>query len=162
MSATGRGGLEAALKAMPYGVHIITTRGPEGDQGLTASWVMQVSKQPPMVAVSLHRGSISAKSIANSRVFAVNILSLDSRELAERFITPIDRFDAPPQPKLTRGILRLPLLTEAIGHLECEVRQELELGDHHLFVGEVISGELSKDDMPLTTISAGMGYGGTR
>jgi flavin reductase (DIM6/NTAB) family NADH-FMN oxidoreductase RutF len=121
---------------------------------------MQVSKNPPMVAVSLHQGSASAKAITISRVFAVNILSLDSRELAERFITPIDRFDAPPQPKVTRGVLRLPLLNEAIGHLECEVRHELELGDHHLFIGEIISGDLSKDDMPLTTISAGMGYGG--
>ena len=160
MRATDIGDIDAALRSMPYGVYIVTTRGPQGDHGLTASWVMQVAKDPPTVAVALHRGSASAKAVSSSRVFAVNVLSVESRELAERFITPVDRFDAPPQPTVVRGVLRLPLLGEAIGWLECEVKQEIELGDHVLVLGEVVPGELKKADLPLTTIAAGMGYGG--
>ncbi len=154
--------IDAALRHMPYGVHVITARGPEGDHGLTASWVMQVSKTPPMVAVALRKGSASAKVVESAGAFAVNILSAESAELAERFFTPVDRFGSPPQPVVSRGVSELPLLGEAIGWLECEVRHRWEPGDHIVFVGEVVAGNLKKSEMPLTTLAAGMGYGGTK
>ncbi|MBN1461513.1 MAG: flavin reductase [Armatimonadetes bacterium] len=162
MSSTGLAGLDAALRHLPYGVYIVTTRGPQGDHGLTASWVMQVSKNPPMVAIALRRGSESAKTVAAGEVFAVNIISSEALELAERFFTPVDRFGSPPSPIITRGARELPLLGEAIGWIECQVREQMEVGDHVLFLGEVIGGDLKQDDIPLTTLVAGMHYGGAR
>lgn len=162
MSSTELADIDAALRHLPYGVHIVTTRGPQGDHGLTASWVMQVSKKPPMVAISLRRGSESAKAVAAGEVFAVNIISSGALDLAERFFTPVDRFGSPPQPVVTRGARELPLLGQAIGWIECEVREQMEVGDHVLFLGEAIGGDLKQDDIPLTTLVAGLGYGGAR
>ncbi len=161
MSRTEQVGVDAALRHMPYGVHVVTGRGPQGDHGLTASWVMQVSKRPPMIAVALLKNSSSARVVEAGGAFAVKILSSADLELAERFITPVDRFGAPPQLVVSRGVSQLPLLGEAIGWLECEVRTKVESGDHVLFLGEVVAGDLKRDDMPLTTIAAGMEYGGT-
>ncbi|MFB3880280.1 MAG: flavin reductase family protein [Armatimonadota bacterium] len=152
--------IDAALRHMPYGVHIVTTRGPQGDHGLTASWVMQISKSPPMVAVALQKGSKSATAIGTAGAFAVNLLGVRDTSMAEKFMTPVDRFGAPPQPVVSRGVLQMPLLGEAIGWLECQVRQQLEVGDHTLLIGEVIAAELKRDDVPLTTIAAGLRYGG--
>jgi flavin reductase (DIM6/NTAB) family NADH-FMN oxidoreductase RutF len=56
----------------------------------------------------------------------------------------------------------MPVLGEAIGWLECQVRNQVEVGDHILFIGEVIAGELRSDSIPLTTIAAGLGYGGVK
>ena len=161
MSSTELLEIDAALRHLPYGVYIVTTRGPQGDHGATASWVMQVSKNPPMVAIALRRGSESAKIVATGEVFAVNILSSDALDLAERFFTPVDRFGAPPHPVVTRGARELPLLGEAIGWIECQVRERVDVGDHVLFLGEVIGGGLKQDDIPLTTLVAGLSYGGT-
>jgi len=162
MSSTELTGIDAALRHLPYGVHIVTKRGPQGDHGLTASWVMQVSKNPPMVGVALRRGSESAKVVAAGKAFAVNIISSEALDLVERFFTPVDRFGAPPSPVVTRGARELPLLGEAIGWIECAVREQVEVGDHVLFLGEVIGGDLKKDDLPMTTMVAGLGYGGAR
>jgi flavin reductase (DIM6/NTAB) family NADH-FMN oxidoreductase RutF len=162
MSSTEKTGLDAALRHLPYGVHIVTTRGPEGDHGLTASWVMQVSKAPPMVAVALRRGSESTKAVAAAEAFAVNILPAEAVELAERFFTPVDRFSSPPNPVVTRGARELPLLGEAMGWIECAVREHIGVGDHVLFLGDVIGGDLKRDDLPLTTLAAGLHYGGSR
>ncbi len=161
MRETDQAGIDAALRHMPYGLHVVTARGPGGDHGLTASWVMQVSKVPPMVAVALRKGSASAKVVEAGGAFAVNILAADSSEIAERFFTPVDRFGSPPQPVVSRGVANLPLLGEAIGWVECEVRHRWDPGDHVLFVGEVVAGDLKKSAMPLTTLAAGMSYGGT-
>ena len=154
--------IDAALRHIPYGVHIVTTRSSQGDHGLTASWVMQVSKAPPMIAVALQRESKSAVAVSAAGAFAVNLLGVRDASMAEKFFTPVDRFGAPPQPVVSRGVLQLPLLGEAIGWLECQVRQQWEAGDHTLFLGEVIAAELKRDDVPLTTIAAGMGYGGAK
>ncbi len=155
-------GVDAALRHMPYGVYIVTTRGPQGDHGLTASWVTQVSKDPPMIAVALHKSARSVGVVESAGAFVVNILSLDSAPLAEKFFTPIDRFGTPPQPAVSRGTLQTPILGEAIGWLECQVRNRIETGDHIVFIGEVLAGGLKSDSVPLTTIAAGLGYGGVK
>ncbi len=162
MSKTDPMSIDAALRHIPYGVHIVTTRGAQGDHGLTASWVMQVSKAPPMIAIALQKGSKSTAAVASAGAFTVNLLSVDNITLAEKFFTPVDRFGTPPMPAVGRGALQMPLIGEAIGWLECQVRSQSEVGDHILFVGDVIAGELTKDNMPLTTITAGLGYGGVR
>jgi flavin reductase (DIM6/NTAB) family NADH-FMN oxidoreductase RutF len=162
MSKREQLGVDAALRHIPYGVHVVTTRAPQGDHGLTASWVMQVSKDPPMIAVALQKDSRSAGAVAAAGAFALNILSVDGAALAEKFFTPVHRFDAPPRPAVSRGALQMPLLGEAIGWLECQLRNQVEVGDHILFIGEVVAGDLKSDTMPLTTITAGLGYGGVK
>jgi len=113
-----------------------------------------------MIAVALRKGSRSAETAAAAGAFAVNLLSTSGAAVAEEFLTPADRLGAPPEPAVTRGAPQMPLLGEAIGWLECQVRSQIEAGDHLLFLGEVISGNPKRDDMPLTTITAGLGYGG--
>jgi flavin reductase (DIM6/NTAB) family NADH-FMN oxidoreductase RutF len=162
MSKQDQVSMDAALRHLPYGVHVITTRGSQGDHGVTASWVMQVSKAPPMVAVALRKGSHSADAVASAGAFAVNLLSVAGVAVAEKFLTPVDRFGAPAKPVFTRGVLQMPLLSDAIGWLECQVRSQVDTGDHLLFLGEVIAGDLKKDDVPLTTIGSGLRYGGVK
>jgi flavin reductase (DIM6/NTAB) family NADH-FMN oxidoreductase RutF len=123
---------------------------------------MQVSKAPPMVAVALRKGSRSADAVASAGAFAINLLSVAGAAVAEKFLTPVDRFGAPPQPVAARGLLQLPLLGDAIGWLECQVRGQAETGDHLLFLAEVVAGDLKKDDVPLTTIGSGLRYGGVK
>lgn len=161
MSSTMQGGIDEALKLMPYGVYVVTAYGSHGEHGATASWVMQISKLPPMIAVALRKDSTTEQIISGTGKFAVNLLPADNSELAERFVTPIDRFNTPPFPGITWGVLELPLLDGAIAWLECTVQRRIESGDHVLLVGEVIQGQMKVDAIPMTTLDSGLEYGGT-
>jgi flavin reductase (DIM6/NTAB) family NADH-FMN oxidoreductase RutF len=155
-----RSELDAALKHMRYGIYVVTTITPKGAHGLTASWVMQVSKEPPMVAVALREASASERAISAAGAFAVNILAEEDTEMAERFITPVNRFEVPPALNIKWGLLQLPLLENALGWLECQLKGRMEMGDHILLIGEVIGGRLNKEGRPLTTMESGLQYGG--
>jgi flavin reductase (DIM6/NTAB) family NADH-FMN oxidoreductase RutF len=52
-----------ALEQMPYGLYIIGSRGADNINGMMADWVMQVSFQPRLVAVSLERNSTTLKNL---------------------------------------------------------------------------------------------------
>jgi flavin reductase (DIM6/NTAB) family NADH-FMN oxidoreductase RutF len=153
-------GPDEVLREMVYGVYIVTAQGTNGEHGCTASWVMQVSKRPPLLAVALRKGSVSEQAVTHAGAFAVNLISADNIDLAERFFTPTDRFNNPPSLEFSRGLMDLPLLDEAIGWLECQTHQRLEIGDHIVFIGEVQGGRMRADDIPMTTLDSGLGYGG--
>ena len=55
------------------------------------------------------------------------------------------------------------MFEEAIAHLECEVRQAIDLGSHTLFVGEVVDAAIADDDARSASMSdTRMKYGGVK
>ena len=58
------------------------------------------------------------------------------------------------------GVTGVPLLTDALGHLECVVRGELAAGDHTVFVGEVVEASVRREGPPLTMAETGFRYYG--
>src|SRR5258708_1358379 len=67
------------------GVTIISTRHEGIDYGLTASAVSSLSLDPPMLLICVNRTSNTQKAIAQSQVFAVNILREHQSEVARHF-----------------------------------------------------------------------------
>jgi flavin reductase (DIM6/NTAB) family NADH-FMN oxidoreductase RutF len=59
------------------------------------------------------------------------------------------------------GTTGVPIISAAAAWLECEVRQDLEVGDHTLFVGEVVDCAAPNEDAPLLrTEDTRLNYGG--
>ncbi len=77
-----------ALEQMPYGLYIIGSRGSDNINGMMADWVMQVSFNPRVVAVSLERNSTTLRNLRETGVFTVNLLGAGQRQLAVRFCQP--------------------------------------------------------------------------
>ena len=70
------------------GVTIVTVGTANGDpHGMTANAVMSVSLDPPLVAVAIDNRAYTNGLIRQEGHFAVNILSDDQNELANRFAT---------------------------------------------------------------------------
>jgi len=148
------------FRMMPCGVYVVTTWDERGSHGMTASWVMQVALKPPMVAVVCDRRHRTTEMIAKTRAFAVNLLSKDQAEIGERFFTPYQRLGhTPPLADYRPGRTGAPLLTEAIATLECRVSEVVETGDHRMFVGQVVSAELRREEPVLTLADTGWHYG---
>lgn len=125
-----------ALGMFATGVTIVTARTPQGDLvGLTANSFNSVSLSPPLVLWSLGRAAASMATFSAGSHYAINILSADQKELAQRFASKgVDRFA---NVAFIDGAGGAPLLAGAAASFECFNRSRYDEGDHVIFVGEV-------------------------
>ncbi|MES2977517.1 MAG: flavin reductase family protein [Pseudomonadota bacterium] len=125
-----------ALGMFATGVTIITARTAAGKLvGLTANSFNSVSLSPPLVLWSLGRSAASMSALSAGSHYAINILSADQKELAERFAGKRD--ERWKDVGFSDGHCGAPLLTGAAATFECFNRSRYEEGDHVIFVGEV-------------------------
>ena len=125
------------LSHFASGVTVITTCDRDGrPTGLTASAFTSVSLDPPLILVCVDNKAQSYPALREGKMFAVNILCHDQEHVSRRFATTkIDnKFEGVP---FSLSQLGLPLLDNALAHLQCAtVSVHLE-GDHTIFVGRV-------------------------
>jgi flavin reductase (DIM6/NTAB) family NADH-FMN oxidoreductase RutF len=95
-----------------------------------------VSLEPPLILISLgHKVSVIDQFRA-AKSFAINILTAHQQALSDRFARKgHDRFDGL---DWRRGVTGVPLLPDVLAAIECEVYKIIPMGDHDLFVGEVM------------------------
>jgi len=136
------------------GVTIITTRHKGIDYGLTASAVSSLSLDPPMLLICLNKASNTQKAIAQSQVFAVNILREDQSAMAQQFArSHPDKFG---EVGVSYGDLGAPLLGGTLATIECRVTEEVTGGTHSVFLAEVHCAQAA-EGMPLTYFRGRMG-----
>lgn len=118
------------------GVTVVTTWDADGrPTGLTASAFTSVSLEPPLILVCVDHKAQSYPALRASSRFAVNVLAVEHETLSRRFATTdADKFNGV---SYHPGPLGLPLLPEALAHLECRTVHAYSGGDHTIFVGEV-------------------------
>jgi len=106
---------------------------------MTANAVTSLSLDPPLVLVAVDNESQTHAGITEGKCFAVNILNADQQELSKQFAAPGPKdFSRVPH---TVGSTGAPILSEAIGYVDCRLYQILPGGDHDIFVGEIVAGE---------------------
>ncbi len=125
-----------ALGQFATGVTIVTACGSNGERvGATVSSFNSVSLDPPLVLWSLNRTAYSRAAFESSTHFAVHVLTLEQKDLAQRFATRgAAKFEGLP---CGAGLGEVPLLEDCATCFECETRHRYDGGDHVIFVGEV-------------------------
>src|SRR5580692_7029611 len=74
-----------AMARLGAAVHVVTSAGPGGKTGFTATAVCSVSDQPATLLVCLNRRAKSAPLLAQNGVFCINTLGADEEKLADLF-----------------------------------------------------------------------------
>lgn len=122
------------------GVTIVTTDGEGGPHGLTANAVASLSLDPPLVLVAVEKKAQTHGYLKLNRCFAINILRVDQEDLSRRFATPgpKDFSDL----NLRTGETTAPILADCLAFVDCRVVEVLPGGDHDIFVGEILAGEI--------------------
>lgn len=144
------------LAKIPYGVSVVTMGrgGVKVENGLTVSWMSQVSFDPPMLMVAVDKLHYSLDLLRSTKNFCVNLLGEDQAALAGRFAkqatTGEDKLADVVQRVAESGAA---ILTEAVAYFDCEVTSMVETGDHMLVVGRVESAAVLKDRTPMTSAS---------
>lgn len=136
------------------GVTVVTTQHDGVRYGMTASSVTSLSADPPMMLACLNNSVPTAGAVSRAGRYTVNILGEGGGELAYRFAVPSDDKFAGVDTR--PGLLGLPLISDALAHIECEVVEEVVGGTHTIFLGRVLAAEVG-DGSPLTYFQGGFG-----
>jgi 3-hydroxy-9,10-secoandrosta-1,3,5(10)-triene-9,17-dione monooxygenase reductase component len=124
-----------ALGRFATGVAFVTA-APDGEPaGLIVNSLTSVSLEPPLVSFCPSRSSLTWSRMRRAGRFGVNILGRQHERFAMR-ATPAsaDRFVGINWELGTGGV---PLLTDALATLECEILAEHPAGDHWIVLGRV-------------------------
>ncbi len=130
----------------PGPVTLLTSRYRDRINVMAAAWVAPISYQPPFVGVAISPARLTHDLIRRSGVFALNIPGRPLAEQTDRAgtISGHDLEDKLVELGLTptdAQEIDVPLIEECLAHLECAVVDALDLGDHTLFVAEVVAAQ---------------------
>jgi flavin reductase (DIM6/NTAB) family NADH-FMN oxidoreductase RutF len=142
---------------LSYGVYAVGVAADDRRDGFTAAWVMQVSFDPLLLAVSINPDNASYELLHAGGGFTVNVLKQGQLDLARRFGTRSGRSEDKLQGvRWTPGRTGAPLLDEALAYFDCELMGRHRSGDHELVLGRVVDGKiLDPNGTPLTYADTG-------
>lgn len=150
MSRTPECDRDSALRHIPSGMFVLTSRYEDSRDAALVKWVQQCALMPPMVMVALERGLRIDPVIRNSRSFALCQISADDRYLICKFSQELEP-DEDPLVSLstTTAPSGSPVLDRAMSFLDCEVVRHIELdADHRIYVGQVHHGAVLRQGVP--------------
>lgn len=105
--------------------------------GFTATSLMPLAADPPLVSFNISRGSSSWPTVTRAEYLSVHLLATTQQEIATVFATSdIDRFAA--TTTWHRGPHGLPTLDDALATLVIRSRTRIDAGDHTLVVADVV------------------------
>ena len=128
-----------AMARLGAAVNVITTDGPGGRAGFTASAVCSVTDSPPTLLVCANRTNDSYPAMKQNAVLCVNTLAGAHEELSPVFAGMTDhtmaaRFEGATWHTMQTGA---PVLDGALVAFDCRITQIVEVGTHDVFICEV-------------------------
>jgi flavin reductase (DIM6/NTAB) family NADH-FMN oxidoreductase RutF len=130
------------FRRLTSGVYVVGVADGAARDAFTAAWVMQVSFDPLLIALSVNTSNASYPLLVAGGGFSINVLGHGQLDHARRFGTvsgrEVDKFaDVSWEPAPSTGS---PLLIDAVAYLDCQLVERHLLGDHELIVGRVLDG----------------------
>jgi flavin reductase (DIM6/NTAB) family NADH-FMN oxidoreductase RutF len=126
------------LARLPAGVVVVSARHGSGYRGLTASSLVSISAEPPLVLVGLEREATTRAAVVEGKAFNVSVLTRAQEFMAERLAGRAPAVDGAwreiPHHLGTNGI---PLLDGCAAWLECSLVEVHPAGDHDICIGRI-------------------------
>lgn len=126
------------------GVALVTSVDEDVPCGMTANSLTSLSLNPPLILLAVNRENQMYKALSLSQRFSISLLSVGQEHVARRFASngPKDFSDL----SVDVGITGCPVLQDSLGYIHCSVVEVFPGGDHSIFVGECVAGEVSEGE----------------
>jgi flavin reductase (DIM6/NTAB) family NADH-FMN oxidoreductase RutF len=135
------------VKQISHGVYVIGVGVGERQNAFTAAWVMQVSFEPLLLAISINPEHYSYQLMQESGVCTVNVLGQGQYALAEHFgRSAPDKMAGFQWQQAKTGA---PVLSESLAYFDCEVSHYAEAGDHKIAVCKVVAAGMLNQGRPM-------------
>lgn len=128
-----------AMSRLGAAVNIITTEGPGGRAGFTASAVCSVSDEPPSLLVCLNRSASVYETFKKNAVLCVNVLGPGHQDISNLFGGKTSMEERFASGMWTLGLTGSPVLADANVSFDCRLTQITEVGTHDILICEVIA-----------------------
>ncbi|MCL4855091.1 MAG: flavin reductase family protein [Bryobacteraceae bacterium] len=135
------------------GVTVVTTRVGDEMQGMTANAVASLSLNPAEVLVCIDQRAAMFEYVKSSRCYAMNFLAASQEDISRRFAAkgPKDFSDL----DWFAGETGSPVFRQSLAYVDCRVVDIAKGGDHDIFIGEIIAGDILQADAPPLLYYAG-------
>jgi len=149
---------------IPNALVLVGSRSGDERNGMTASWVTQLSMEPVLIGIGVDNHAVTHRLITEGGAFTVNLWDVDDTRAFVKFSKPATDDGSTLNGRAVRtATTGAPVFDEAIAWMDCEVRQHLDLGTHTLFIGEVVEASIRDDAArPASMSDTRMKYGGVK
>lgn len=135
--------LSKAHRLLNAGHLVLVTAQAKGRFNIHAApWAGPLSLRPPLIGVAIPPARLTHDLIKRSGEFVLNVPSADLAKQVKQIGAvsghDVDKLQATGLHVAEPKVVGVPLLAECVGHLECGLLDAYEIGDHTLFVGEVL------------------------
>ena len=141
------GNPDQLVKQISHGVYVIGVKEGEHQNAFTAAWVMQVSFNPLLLAISINPEHYSYRLLKAGGVCTVNVLGQGQYHIAEHFGRSVANkmagFD------WRTDHTGAPILNDALAYFDCRVSHFADAGDHQIAVCEVLAAAELNAGRPL-------------
>lgn len=125
-----------AMANLPAAVNIVTTHGPAGRCGITATAVFSINDTPPTLLVCVNSNSAMNPVFQQNGRMCINVLNHQQEEMARHFagMTELAMADRSLLEGWREGSLGQPVLNDALASLEGDISQVQTLGTHQMYL----------------------------
>ena len=142
-----------ALHKLGYGLYVVGSKKGGKLNAQIANTVFQVTSDPPTIAVSINKQNLTHEFITESKVFVASILSQDT---PLSFIGHVGFKSGREVDKLKDvnyklGEAKAPIvLDHSLAYLEAKVINQVDVGTHTTFIGELVGADVLSEGEPMT------------
>jgi flavin reductase (DIM6/NTAB) family NADH-FMN oxidoreductase RutF/rubredoxin len=142
-----------ALYNLSYGLYVVSSRKGDKFNGQIANTAIQVTSEPPTVAVCINKLNLTHEFITHSKIFAVSMLSRDTPlsfigHFGFKSGREMDKFK---DVKCKLGETKAPIVIDhSLAYLEARAINQIDVGTHTIFIGELVGADVLKEGEPLT------------
>jgi flavin reductase (DIM6/NTAB) family NADH-FMN oxidoreductase RutF/rubredoxin len=142
-----------ALRNLSYGLYVVASQKQGKLNAQIANTVIQVTSEPPTISVCINKQNLTHEFITESKVFTASILSQDT---PLSFIGHFGFKSGRDADKLKDinyklGETKAPIvLDHSLAYLEAEVINQVDVGTHTIFVGELAGADVLREGEPMT------------
>lgn len=142
-----------ALHKLGYGMYVVSSRKGARLNGQIANTVFQITSEPPTIAVSINKNNLTHQFITESKVFTASVLCQDTPlsfigHFGFKSGRDIDKFDGI---NYKIGKTQAPVaIDNAVAYMEAKVTQEVDVGTHTIFIGEIVDADVLTEEVCMT------------
>lgn len=149
---------------IPNALALVGSRAGDERNGMTTSWITQLSMEPVLVGIGVDNSAVTHRLISEGGAFTVNLWDADDTRVFVKFSKPATYADGALNGRAVHEeVTGAPVFDEAVAWIDCRVRHTLDLGTHTLFVGEVVGAGIRDDEARSASMAdTRMKYGGVK
>jgi flavin reductase (DIM6/NTAB) family NADH-FMN oxidoreductase RutF len=141
---------------LSYGVYVVASGNKERQNAFIATTVMQVTAEPAKIIVACNKNNFTADFIRESNAFAASVIKQNYKPTTMgtfgfRSGKDFNKFEHCSEFIFGKNTQTPIVLEDCMAWFECKLCDEIDVGTHILFVGEVLDTQITiENEVPLT------------